>query len=489
MDTGSASSLFSFQVIIAVIYLVTVIVVCMVIIFENRAPVKTLSWVLVITLLPVAGIILYFFFGQNYRKKKIFSRKRLADSDHLLNAAFEQTRSVSELLSRKGKNFLEKQQLVTLMLNNEKSVLTANNSIELANDPEQIYNSMISDIESAEDHVHLEVYRFDIDDTGNRFREALRKKAGEGVEVRVIIDDVGSWSFKKRYIDKDRRDGVQVFPFFPVRFPWFASKLNYRNHRKILVVDGQVGYIGGMNIADKYVKGLPGTGPWADTHLRIRGDSVAGLNRVFLNDWYFLSGEVLTGKKKYFPHPKSGGDSLVQLASSGPDSNWATIMQAYFSAIATAKKYVYICTPYFSPNESILNSLKTAALSGLDVRIIMPGKSDSAIATWNSRSYVAELLNAGVRVYLFNRGFNHSKYFIVDDILSSVGSVNVDMRSFDMNFEVTALIYDEDFSVKLKKLFFIDAEQSNEVLDDFWTDRPHIDRYRESLARIFGLLY
>ncbi|HKL66678.1 MAG TPA: phospholipase D-like domain-containing protein, partial [Bacteroidales bacterium] len=330
MDTGSASSLFSFQVVIAVIYLVTVFVVCMVIIFENRAPVKTLSWVLVITLLPVAGIILYFFFGQNYRKKKIFSRKRLADSDHLLNAAFEQTRSVSELLSHKGKKFLEKQQLVTLMLNNEKSVLTANNGIELANDPEQIYNSMISDIERAEDHIHLEVYRFNIDDTGSRFREALRKKAEEGVEIRVIIDDVGSWSFKKRYIDQDRRDGIQVFPFFPVRFPWFASKLNYRNHRKILVVDGQVGYIGGMNIADKYVKGLQGTGPWSDTHLRIRGDSVAGLNRLFLNDWYFLSGEVLTGNKKYFPQPQSEGDSLVQLASSGPDSNWATIMQAYF---------------------------------------------------------------------------------------------------------------------------------------------------------------
>ena len=489
MDHEPAAGFFSLHVILSVLYVITIIVVCLVIIFENRAPVKTLSWVMVIALIPVAGILLYFFFGQNYRKKKIFSRKGLIDSDNVLNVAIKQIESLDQRLGEKSSRVRSKQHLMTLMLNNERSVLTDNNEITLLKDAEKVYDSMLEAIEKAEHHIHFEIFRFNIDETGNKFRQLLMEKASRGVEVRMIIDDVGSWSFKKRYIDETRRAGVQIFPFFPVRFPWLASKINYRNHRKILVIDGKTGFIGGMNIADKYLYGLPKLGKWRDTHLRVRGEAVAGLNRIFLTDWYFLSGEILTRKIEYFPKAHGPGKSWIQLASSGPDSDWANIMQAYLSAIATARDRVYLCTPYFSPNESILNALKTAALSGKDVRLIIPEKTDSMIANWISRSYVSELLDAGVRMYFYVSGFNHSKYIVVDGVFSSVGSVNVDVRSFDLDFEVTALIYDEDFASELEETFMDDLRSSKELLMDLWEDRSKAEKYRESLARIMGPLY
>ncbi len=489
MNPDAAGGIFSLQVILSVLYLITILFVCLIIIFENRAPVKTLSWVLVVALIPVIGILLYFFFGQNYRKRKIFSRKGIIDSEQLMNTAVQQIESLDSRLENTSDKIKSKQHLMTLMLNNEKSVLTDNNKIELLDNTEETYSSMLEAIEKANHHIHLEIYRLNIDETGNRFRDLMIRKASEGVEVRIIIDDVGSWSFKKRYIDETRKAGVQIFPFFPVRIPWLASKINYRNHRKILVVDGHTGFIGGMNIADKYLFGLPELGSWRDTHLRIEGDAVAAMNRLFLIDWYFLSGEILIKEKIYFPQLKVKGDSWIQVASSGPDSDWANIMQAYLSAIATAHERVFLCTPYFSPNESILNALKTAALSGKDVRLIIPDKPDSTIANWISRSYVSELLYAGVRVYLYDSGFNHSKYIVVDGVFSSVGSVNVDMRSFDLNFEVTALIYDENFAADLENMFMNDLLKSKELLFDFWEGRSKKEKYKESLARIFGPLY
>ena len=489
MAADPGTGIFSLQIILSVLYLITILFVCLIIIFENRAPVKTLSWVLVIALVPFIGILLYFLFGRNYRKRKIFSRKGLVDSEYLANAAIQQIEELDSRLESKSKKIRSRQHLMTLMLNNERSVLTDNNRIILLRNATETYEAMLEEIRGAEHHIHLEVYRFEIDKTGNEFIDLLIKKAAEGVEVRIIIDDVGSWSFKRRNVDEIRKAGIQIFPFFPVRFPALASRINYRNHRKILVVDGKTGFIGGMNIANKYLYGLPRLGEWRDTHLKVKGDSVAGMNKIFLTDWYFLSGEILFKNKEYFPKVVVDGDSWIQMASSGPDSEWANIMQAYFSAIATARNKVYLCTPYFSPNESILNALKTAALSGKDVRLIIPEKSDSVLANWNSRSYISELLKAGVRVYLYVSGFNHSKYIVVDGVFSSVGSVNIDMRSFDMNFEVTALIYDEEFAAIMEKLFIDDLVNSKELLPELWEDRSKWQKYKESLFRIFGPLY
>lgn len=489
MNSLAAISSNPFQMIASLLYLVTALFLCLVIIFQNRTPVKTLAWVLVVIVIPVIGIILYLVFGQYYRKNKIFSRKGLIDTNILAHAAVHQIVSLKDKLKLKSAAVNSKSHLIRLMINNEKTVLTEYNSVDLLINASQAFPAMIDSIKGAKEYIHLEFYRFDIDDTGNKFRGVLMDKAREGVEVRIIMDDVGSWSFKRKYIMEMRRAGVRIFPFLPVRFPFVTTKLNYRNHRKILVVDGREGYIGGLNIADKYIHGHSELGPWRDTHIRITGEAVVTLNMVFLTDWYFVCGEVLTGKAKYLRQEPSDNNCWIQIAASGPDSDWAAIMQVYFSAIATAHECIYLSTPYFSPNESILTALKTAALSGVDVRLILPDKSDSIISGWNSRSYIEELLDSGVRIYLYHTGFTHAKYILVDNVFASVGSVNVDIRSFDMNFEVTALIYDEEFASRLHDSFIEDLRNSNEVILDFWKGRRRSEKYRESLARVFGPLY
>jgi cardiolipin synthase len=474
---------------LTVIYLISVFAVCLMIVFENRNPLKTLSWLLVILFIPVIGIIVYFFFGRNYRKQKIYTRKSLTDSARLADHADHQVMLLSSVLAGETDAVRSKEHLIHLMLKNNRSLLTLDNRIDLLVNGRQTFPAMLDAIASANHFIHLEFYRIEPDTLGMEFSELMKRKAREGVQVRVIYDDVGSWSIRKPYIKMMREAGVQIFPFMPVRFPSFSSKINFRNHRKILVVDGKVGFVGGLNIADKYLHGLPHLGPWIDTHLRVEGEAVAALDRVFLSDWDFVSGEELPpdGSLRHVEH--TGNRCLVQVASSGPDTDWATIMQVYFSAIATAKSSIYLTSPYFSPDESLLTALKTAALSGVDVRMIFPESTDSIIANWNTRSYITELLEAGVRIFLYRKGFIHSKYLLVDNIFSSVGSPNVDVRSFDLDFEVTALIYDPDFALRLGVLFSEDLKNCIEVTLAEWEKRSRRERYKESLARIFGPLY
>jgi cardiolipin synthase len=255
------------------------------------------------------------------------------------------------------------------------------------------------------------------------------------------------------------------------------------------VIDGKIGFVGGINIADKYIHGNPKVGAWRDTHLRLEGESVHSLQVIFNVDWYFVSNEIILDPPRYFPEHIVDEQVLIQITSCGPDSDWSSIMQAFFAAITTARKTIYLTTPYFSPNESILTALKTGALSGLDVRLILPGKSDSTIAYWNSFSYVTELLEAGIRVYLYEEGFNHAKLLMVDGIFASVGTANIDYRSFDLNFEANALIYDEEITKKLEDSFHQDLLHSREIQLDEWITRPKKQKLYESLARILGPLY
>lgn len=475
--------------IVAILYLVTVLTICLMIVFENRNPLKTHSWLLVIILVPVAGIILYVFFGRNYRKQKIYNRKSISDSEILSDFIARQMVSLPSEISGESDDIQSKSHLMRLLLNNNRSVLTLDNTVKLLKNGKETFPAMREAIAAARSYIHLEFYRLEPDTLGTEFKELLKRKAGEGIQVRVIYDDVGSWNIGKSYLREMRASGVNIFPFMPVRFPSFSSKVNYRNHRKILVVDGEVGFVGGLNIADKYLYGLPDIGPWKDTHLELRGESVAALNGIFLADWDFVSGKPVPDIEPFLKYSKTGNRCLVQVASSGPDTDWATIMQVYFAAIATARTSIYLTSPYFSPDESLLTALKTAALSGIDIRIIFPRTSDSIIANWNTRSYISELLDAGVRVYLFNDGFIHSKYLLVDGVFASVGSPNVDIRSFDLDFEVTALIYDRKFASELNTLFAEDLKGCREVVKSEWEKRSRKDRYKESLARIFGPLY
>lgn len=475
--------------VLAVLYLITVFSISLMIVFENRNPVKTLAWLLVILFVPFAGVIIYIFFGRNYRKKKIYSKKNLDDMSRLAASVNRQVEMLPSVLADESAAVRSKEHLIHLMLRNNRSLLTLDNTIELLVNGDEAFPSMLEAIRSAREFIHLEFYRIEPDELGTEFRELLKHKASEGVKVRVIYDDVGSWNIHKSYLSDMRAAGVLIFPFMPVRFPSFSSKVNYRNHRKILVVDGRSGFVGGLNIADKYLHGLPVLGPWVDTHLKLMGEAVAAIDQVFIADWNFVSGEEMQPDSSLERAHRTGNRCLVQVASSGPDTEWATIMQVYFSAISTAKSSIYLTSPYFSPDESLLTALKTAGLSGVDVRMIFPKYSDSILASWNTRSYITELLEAGVRVYLYEKGFIHSKYLLVDNVFSSVGSPNVDVRSFDLHFEVTALIYDEEFASRLGHLFFNDLESCREIVMDEWVKRKRADKYKESMARIFGPLY
>ena len=325
------------------------------------------------------------------------------------------------------------------------------------------------------------------DPLGREIADILIAKAQQGVEVRLIYDDVGSWGLGRKYIGRLRKAGVRVECFMQVVFPWLTSHVNYRNHRKILVVDGKIGFTGGINIAQRYVTGTK-MGPWRDTHLRLEGEAVGMLQIVFIADWFFVSKQLLNDYPKYLPKTHVKEETMIQIATSGPDSDWASIMQAFFSAITHAQHHIYISSPYFLPNEAILTAVKVAALSGIDVRIMIPSRSDSKVVYWASRSYIGELIDANVKVYLYRRGFNHSKLIMIDGQFSSVGTANMDIRSFEDNFEVSALLYDRKITQELEAEFLHDLDQSRMVTRDYWESRPALHSFYEALSRLFSPL-
>ena len=475
--------------VIIILYGGTILFTVFMVILENRDPVKTISWGLFIILIPGIGIIGYLIFGQNYRKVKIFSRKELVDLERISSLSRDQVDELPHQKFLENKKINEKRNIITLLLNNSKALLTQYNKVNILINGEETFDSIINALNIAKDHIHMEFYRWESDNIGNRIKDVLVKKAREGVKIRIIYDDVGSWKISKIYLKELKKEGIKTYAFMPVRFPYLTSKANFRNHRKIIVVDGKIGFVGGFNIADKYIHGDPKVGFWRDSHLRLEGESVHSLQMIFLVDWYFISRIIIGHQPRYFPNHKVNEECLIQITSSGPDSDWSSIMQAYFAAISTAKENIFISTPYFSPNPSILTALKTASLSGVDVRIILPARSDSTIAYWNSISYIGEMLDAGIRVYLYEKGFNHAKIIMVDGVFSSIGSANVDYRSFDLNFEVNALIYNETHTISLENDFRKDLKNCYLVIPGEWKKRPLKQRISASLARILGPLY
>lgn len=468
-----------------VFYFLLVIATVFTVLHERRDPVRALSWIAVIVLLPFAGMVLFVFFGQDYRKQKIFNRKEIKDLIQFEQLSYKQLREIDTF---SNPEVAANREIITLLLNNNKSLLTTNNRLEVLNDGSETFASLIDALRKAESFIHLEYYIFENDELGGQIADILKEKARSGVEVRFIYDDVGSWNLKRSFIRSLREAGVQVHCFMPVVFPWLTSKINYRNHRKIVVIDGKVGYTGGLNIADRYLRGTK-HGPWRDTHLKIEGTAVNMLQLTFLADWYFATGIQLKDKDKYLMvSDDSVGDTAVQIATSGPDSDWATIMQAYFAAITKATDHIYISTPYFMPGESLLTALKVAALSGIDVRIMLPSRSDSKIVYWASRSYIAELLEAKIKVYLYNKGFNHSKIITIDNRFSSIGTANMDNRSFEDNFEVTAMIYDRDVTDRLESRFLADLDGCTRLTYRRWATRSRTDMFKESVARLFSPL-
>lgn len=470
---------------ITILYFLTVVFIAFLIILENRNPVKTISWILVLVLLPFAGIIIYLFFGQEYRKTKMYSRKGLKDLEKLRNLTLEQLDKLPDNSLKMSDRVYSKRNLMNLLLSNSNAILSNNNEVMVLRNGEETFPEIFKAIEQAQHHIHLEYYIIEDDHIGNYLRQLLIQKSHEGVEVRLIFDDVGSWELKKKFIRSMSDAGVQVDCFMKVRFPMLTSRVNYRNHRKILVIDGDTAFVGGLNFADRYQDGLKGIGPWRDTHLKVVGGGATALQIIFMADWYFVSKEILKGEK-YFKPFEPGHGKLLQMVASGPDSDWESIGQAYFAAIASATESVYISTPYLMPTADIVTALKTSALGGIDVRIIVPGISDAITPKWGTNSYLEELLEAGVKIYFYKAGFIHSKVIVVDGIFSSVGTANLDFRSLETNFEVNAMIYDEETSGILASQFLDDQDKSDQVILSEWVKRPRINKVKESFARILS---
>lgn len=466
-------------------YFVVVFLVIGYLLLENRPPEQTSAWALTILFIPFIGLLLYLNFGRNYRKNKIFSRKELIDLQRLQQFSYEQTVDIENATFTGQEKLDPKKNIVKLLLNNSKSILTIDNDVQVLHNGEETFDSIIEELRKAKDHIHFEFYIFQEDKIGSEIRDILLEKARSGVEVRFMYDGIGSMDLSNEFIRNMKKAGVEIYPFSPVQFPYFANYINYRNHRKIVVIDGKVGFVGGINIADRYKDGNPELGFWRDTHLRLEGGSVHSLQAVFLNDWYYVSSNEVRDDK-YFPQHSKPAKIPVQITSSGPDSEWESIMQAYFMAIATAKRSVAINTPYFMPPTSIITALKTVALSGVDVKLILPAKSDVPFLLYCSFSFVEELLEAGVQIFLYQKGFNHDKIIIVDDVIASVGSANLDRRSFEKNLEINALIYHETIAKELREKFDEDLANSEQIqLDDF-AQRPFKRKLIESTTRVFS---
>lgn len=346
--------------------------------------------------------------------------------------------------------------------------------------------ALLQAIAQAQHHIHLQFYIFEDDAVGRLLRDALIDKARQGVEVRLLYDDVGCWKVPHAFFDEMRGAGIEARSFLKVRFPVFTSKVNYRNHRKIVVVDGRLAFTGGMNIALRYLKGLP-WGAWRDTHIRVEGKAVYGLQTAFLTDWYVVDRTLITSAR-YFPEIESCGDSLVQIVTSDPVGEWRDIMQGLLIAISSARKYFYIQTPYLLPTEPILCALKTAALAGVDVRIMIPARADTRLTHLGSLSYLEEMMQAGVKIYFYEKGFLHSKLMVSDDTLSTVGSTNMDFRSFEHNFEVNAFMYDEAMARRLKEVFLKDQKDALLLQRKHWMKRPWYQKAEESMVRLLAPL-
>ncbi|MCH4895124.1 cardiolipin synthase [Marinilabiliaceae bacterium JC040] len=473
---------------LTIVYVLLILFVVVLIILENRSPLKTIAWILVLILIPIGGFILYLFFGQNYRKQKMFSRKGLGDMQWLQAMSDSQKDLLEKVSSIEGEEFKQIKKIMTLLLNNSKALVSQKNKVSILNNGSETFPKIFEIISNAKTSINLEYYIFEEGELTDKLFNILRNKAKEGIKVRIIYDGVGSLSLKKDRIHDLKESGIMIYPFSPVHFPYLTHKANYRNHRKIIVVDNEYGFLGGLNFADRYINGIPNIGIWRDTHLLIHGEAVSYLQLIFQIDWYFVSSENLINRSHFDIKTNEEEETLIQLAASGADSDWASIQQAYFAAITSAKKNVYISTPYFMPGPSMIMALVSAAMSGVDVRVMLPAKSDSFITYWSTNSYIQELLDANIKVYQYNKGFNHSKIMMIDGIISTVGTANMDSRSFEQNFEINAIIYDKGITASLEEDFFKDLEYTNIILPQAWARRKKTNKILESFARLFSPL-
>ncbi|MEO7922563.1 MAG: cardiolipin synthase [Chitinophagaceae bacterium] len=474
-------------------YVIFLVLVCLRIIYDTRSTTKALAYLLLVIFLPVLGILFYLSLGTNYRKRKIYNKK-ITGTDKQVKKLKEEILKYSKKSFAEGGDALESnKELATMLVRESMSVLTAGNEVKLLVNGETKFPEVVAALEQATNHIHIQYYIYEDDEIGKTIENLLIRKARDGVTVRFIFDDFGSRKIRHKLVPRLQQAGVKVFPFYKVRFWAFANRINYRNHRKIIIVDGRVGFVGGINVSDRYIN--PSSGKkrlfWRDTHLRIEGPGVMPLQHIFLNDWNFCANDDLAPTEQFFPKPGSlplKDNKIVQIAASGPDSDMPTILFSLLQAINLASEEILITTPYFIPGESILDALIISALGGVSVKLLVPGISDSKLVNAAARSYYGDLLDAGVEIYLYQKGFVHAKSMVTDKKIAIVGSANMDNRSFDLNFEVNAIVYNEETAAELADIFYKDLEEAEKIDIKKWKARSWNKRLGERTARLISPL-
>lgn len=473
-----------------VAYLLIVFLVILRVLYDTRSSIKALAYILFIIFAPVAGMLFYFSFGINYRKRKLYSKKISIDEPLRLRIR-NNMNTYSEAILDSGLIEEKYKTLTEFIRRSGSSPLTANNDVKLLINGEDKFPVLVKALLNAKNHIHLEYYIYENDITGNEIAEILIKKAKEGVEVRFMYDDFGSHGLGKSFIQRLKRAGIQTAPFYKIKWYALASRINYRNHRKIIIIDGKVSFVGGINMSDKYRNDLETKNRlyWRDTHLMITGQATAYLQYLFVCDWNFCSNTKLAYSEVYFPDTSQQEiieNDVVQIAASGPDSSQPLIFYSLLEAISCAKKSIYITSPYFIPGESLMDALIIAIQSGLDVKVLIPGISDSKMVNTAASAYYTELLQYGAKIYKYNKGFVHAKTMVIDNDLSIIGSANMDYRSFDLNFEVNAMVYSKNIANQLTVAFEDDLKVSEQIDKDSWINRPKYIHLWEKVVRLLS---
>lgn len=463
------------NLVIFIVYVITIASCIVVVLKENRNPIRSLSWVIALIFLPVVGLIFYIFFGRSLRGQHMISR--MNKRKIITSMAPRHVNLDSQNLSRSDRN------LIKLARNLSSSFYTINNRMEIFTNGEDKFTALKKDLNDAKRSIYVQYYIFLDDTLGHEIAQILMRKAREGVDVKVIYDHVGSFSVRNRFFKMMNDAGIETHPFFKVTFPQFANRVNWRNHRKIVIIDERIGYIGGMNIADRYVKSVSKGWGWRDTHFRVEGDIVESLLFSYVVDWNFRN------QKHPMRYPKTPPVNFsntvgMQLVTSGPLSQWDNLALCFLKAISSATRSIYIQTPYFLPTDALRHALEAAALSKIDVRIMIPRRSDSRMLQYASFSYVTQCLKAGIKVYLYNPGMLHAKAMIIDDNIVTAGSTNFDFRSFENNFECNLFIYDKEINSRMREIFFADMGHCTKLTYASWHTRPRLQRSMESIIRL-----
>lgn len=474
---------------IVIILLVNIFLAIGIVFLERRDAQSIWAWLFVLFFLPIIGAVLYMIFGGTLRREKK-SRVDKALGFSIEERVKQQLRDIEAGDFKFTDSVSEKHaHQIQMLFYNSQSFITHNNSITTFTDMNEKFDHMIKDIENAKDHINFQYFAFSLDQIGTQVYQALLKKQREGVQVHILYDDIGSRSLSPRRFKELRAAGGFVEAFFPSKLSLINPRINYRNHRKIVVIDGKIGYIGGSNCEDKYLGRDEKMGAWRDTHLRIEGEAVKSLQLLFLMDWNSQSKHnEIHDEKRYFPEYHYSGDITMQVSSSGPDESYHEIKYGYVKMIHNARESIYIQSPYFVPEQAVMEALRSAILGGVKVKIMIPSFPDHPFIYWGSYSNVGELVNMGAEVYTYQPGFLHSKVIIIDDEVLSVGTTNIDNRSFILNFEVNTFIYSTEEATKHRKIFEKDIENCELLTIDKYNERSLFIKIKEGLANLISPL-